>query len=321
MSGPSPRRYVCMTDLNNYFRKSDLLKGLTELERQQVRTNLGIMHYTGEGGQSVPVSITYANLYDLIQRNTLVVGARYIITDFQTIYSSNVLNVLNQKVTWGALINPSLIYNLVVIANTNSTLDSRAMILEHPEWVVEYDPTKQMLQDGVSTKGRITFLKDDNNNSAYYDFKNVKFRRTSAELLNTNLLITASYLDFYTFSDIVNTQVIDASNLETTRYNKMHEDCFNNVFLGDTYNNVIESGCVNNTFLRGCHDTTLKWNSVNNLFNENVCYTSGSIYNKIIPIGNTNFSTAITKTIHKVNEVTLISFLDPITYAYQIILL
>ena len=93
MAMSSSRRYICITDLNNYFKKSDLLGGLTELEKQQARTNLGIMNYTGEGGQSTPVSITYANLYDLIQRNTLVVGARYIITDFQTIYSSNVYNV------------------------------------------------------------------------------------------------------------------------------------------------------------------------------------------------------------------------------------
>ena len=95
----------------------------------------------------------------------------------------------------------------------------------------------------------------------------------------------------------------------------------NNVFIGDTFNNLFESGCVNNTFLRGCHDTTLKWNSVNNLFNENVCFTTGSVYNQTIPIGNTTFSMTITKTIQKVNEATLVSYLDPITYAYQIILL
>lgn len=314
-------RYACVSDLNNYFKKSDLLSGLTELEKNQLRTNIGIMNYTGEGGQSTPVSITYISLYDLVVRGTLVVGARYIITDFQSIYSSNVVNNLNQKVSWGASVNPSQIYSLVVIANTNSTLDPRAMILNHPTWIVEYDVTRQTLQDGVHTKGRITYLKDNNNNSAPYDFKNIKFRRTRSQLAGTNLEIVPEYLDFYTFSDLVNNQVIDVSNLDTTQYNEFREDCWNNVFIGDTYNMTLESGCQNNTFLRGCHDTTLKWNSVNNLFNENVCYTSGSIYNKTIEIGNTAFSTTITKTIQKVNEVTLVSFLDPITYAYQIIVL
>ena len=40
---------------------------------------------------------------------------------------------------------------------------------------------------------------------------------------------------------------------------------------------------------------------------------------KIFPIGETVLSTTISKTIHKVNEATIISFLDPITYAYQVI--
>ena len=314
-------RYACVSDLNNYFKKSDLLSGLTELEKNQLRTNIGILNYTGEGGQSTPVSLNYTNLYDLVVRQTLVVGARYIITDFKSIYSSNVNNNLNQKISWGENVNPSQTYSLVVIANTNSTLDKRAIILNHPNWVVEYDVMRETLQDGVTTKGKITYLKDDNNNSAYYDFKNIKFRRTRQQLSGTNLQITQEYLDFFTFSDLINGQVIDTSELDTTKYNKFNEDCWNNVFIGDTYNNTIESGCQNNTFLRGCHDTTIKWNSVNNMFNENVCYTTGSIYNKTIGIGNTAFSTAITKTIQKVNDVTLVSFLDPITYAYQIILL
>ena len=44
-----------------------------------------------------------------------------------------------------------------------------------------------------------------------------------------------------------------------------------------------------------------------------------SIYNKTILEGDTTLSTAISKTVHKVNEATIVSFLDPITYAYQII--
>lgn len=82
-------RYACMSDLNNYFKKADLLKGLSEAEKVQLRSNIGIMNYTGEGGQSTPVEITYSALYDLIFHSNLVVGARYVITDFQTIYTSN----------------------------------------------------------------------------------------------------------------------------------------------------------------------------------------------------------------------------------------
>ena len=282
------RRYACIHDLNNYFKKKDLLGGLTDLEQEQLRKNIGIIDYTGEGGQSKPLEVTYAVLNDNIGKKSLVTGARYVITDFQTIYSSNVTNSSGQKVTWGT-------------------------------WVIEYDPTKETLEDGVTTKGRITFMRDNHFNSAHYDFKNIKFRRTAEELDNTNLNLGAAYGDFYTFSDLTGGVITDSSELHNTKHNELKQGCTNNIFLGDTYDNVLEADCKGNTFLSGCHDTTLRWNSVNNMFNENVCYMEGSLYNKVFPIGDTSLSMTITKTIHKVNEATIISFLDPMTYAYQII--
>jgi hypothetical protein len=95
-------RYACLSDLNNYFTRvgtNALLAGLSEPEKAQLRTNIGILNYTGEGGQSSPVEITYNALYDLILHGTLVVGARYIITDFRSIYSSNVLNGSNKRIS------------------------------------------------------------------------------------------------------------------------------------------------------------------------------------------------------------------------------
>lgn len=311
----SKNRLACLTDLNDFFSKKDLLGGLTPIEQTKLRANIGVIDYTGEGGQSSPLQITYANLDNLIQSNILVVGARYQITDFQSIYTSNIGE------SWGASINPSTIYNLIVIANTNNTLDPRAFILGKPNWTVEYNATKETLSDGVTTKGKITYLKDQNGNSAYYDFKNIRSRRTQAQLSTTSFPTTAPYLDLYTFSDVNGTTVIENSDLNTTKYNTLNKDCWNNVFIGDTYNNIIEENCQGNTILKGFHDNILKWDSVNNLFNENICYLTGSIYNKTIDIGDTSLSTAITKTIHKVNDATIVSYLDPITYAYQIIVL
>lgn len=314
-------RWACLHDLNNYFKIKDLLGGLTEPEKAKVRENLGIVDQTGEGGQTSALNITYSALNDLITSNSLVVGARYIITDFRTIYPSNVLNTSSQKITWGDLVNPSPITQLIVIANTNNTLDQRVYLVGHPEWSVNYNVAQEVLEDGVKTKGKITYLKDSNGNSAYYDFKNIKFRRTSVDLENSNLDIQTSFIDLYTFSDILNGVVIDNSDYESTKYNILDEDCWDNVFLGDTYNNHIEAACKRNTFLRGCHDSTIKWNSVDNFFNENVCYLEGSIYNKTIPIGNTDLSMTITKTVQKVNDATIVSYLDPITYSYQIVIL
>ena len=299
-------RIACLSDLNNYFKKQELLSGLTKLEQDQLRKNIGVTDYTGEGGQTVPTEITYAALLTLINRSQLVTGARYIITDFRTIYSSNVINSSGKKISWGNTINPSNILRLVVTALTTNQLDPR-VVIENSTWIVEYDVTQKTLEDGVITRGEITYLEDDKGNSAFYDFKNKKFRRSDG--------------DYYTFSDITNGIITDSSTLFNTRFNRIRKGCDNNVFLGDTYYNIIEEDCQGNTFKKGCHDTVLGWSSVNNVFNENVCYMKGSLYNKTFLIGDTSLSTSISKTIHKVNEATIISFLDPITYSYQIIII
>lgn len=299
-------RYACITDLNKYFKKSDLLGGLTTLEQETLRKNIGVVDYTGEGGQITPKEVTYTVLSGYITNKTLVTGARYIITDFQTIYSSNTTNSSGKKITWGLTVNPSKTLRLIVVAMSTNRLDTRVFIDDSAkDWIIYYDVTSETLEDGVSTKGKITYLRDEKGNSAYYDFKNIKFHRSTG--------------DYYTFSDITNNIITDSTSLYNTYFNVLENGCYNNVFLGDTYNNLLKSGCTGNTFMKGCHDIILGWDSVDNIFNENVCYLNGSIYNKTILSGDTTLSTAISKTIHKVNEATIVSFLDPITYAYQII--
>lgn len=313
-------RYACISDLKSYFKKSDLLSGLTEFEKLELRTNIGIVDYTGEGGEIIPIEVTYIGLLDLITRGKLITGAKYIITDFQTIYKSNVGVV---KQTWGTAqsANPSPTYRLLVSGINVDKIDSRAYVLGK-NWQIEYDVTQETLEDGVKTKGKITWMKDSKGNSAFYDFKSIKFRRTREELSNTTVAINSAYIDLYTFSTIKPGEIVeDTSEYGLCEYNVFKENCWNNVFIGDTYNNIFEAECKNNTFIKGCYNSHFLWNTYNNLFHEPVAYTTGSIYNKISPIGNTNFSTTISKTIHKVNESTILSFLDPITYAYQVIIL
>lgn len=315
-------RYACMSDLKAYFKKSDLLSGLTEFEKRELKTNIGVIDYVGEAGEITPIEVTYAELLDRVNRKQVIVGGRYIIKDFQTIYKSNV-TVNGNKVTWGhdASQKPSPIYRLLVTGVNNDKLDSKAYILDK-DWEVHYNITQEILEDGIPTKGKITWLRDSNGNSAFYDFKSVRFRRTREELSNSTIPVNAPYLDLYTFSLIKAGDIVeDNSNNILCEYNTFKENCWNNVFIGNTYNNIFEAEFKQNTFIRGCYNSHFLWNTYNNMFHENVAYTSGSIYNKVSPIGNTNFSTSISKTIHKVNDATILSFLDPITYSYQIIIL
>lgn len=309
-------RYACTDDLSNYFKKADLLGGLTTLEQEQVRRNLGIQDIVDE--VEGYVETTYANLWDKITRAQLIPGVIYAITDYQTIYSSNILNNVGQRVTWGSTINPSQVWTLITTAISSNQLDRRISILGK-NWEVEYDVTRKLLEDGTQNKGTITYLADNNGNSAYYDFKNIKWR-CSRELLRKAGISTEYNMDLYTFSDIINGEVVDSSELHNTKYNIIKEGCENNIFIGDTYYNIIEPECRDNLFAKGAHDCIIKWNTTNNRFNEPVRYLTGSIYNKEFETGDTVLSTSITKTIHKVNEATIVSFLDPITYTYQVII-
>lgn len=311
-------RFACTDDLLNYFKKKDLLGGLTTSEQAQLRKNIGIIDYNGEGEQSHPIELTYAQFWDLYRSNSLVTGACYAITDFQTIYTSNVYNSGGQLVTWGGNVNPSQTWKIYLRAIAGNQIDNR-VIIDGKDWEVRYDPTRKLLEDGTPTKGQIIFLADNNGNRAFYDFKNIKWR-WSREKLTEAGISTIKDLDLYTFSEITGTEVSDSSELHNTKFNTIEEGCYDNIFIGDTYYNTIQPECYHNIFAKGCHDSTIKWNSTNNRFNEPVTYLTGTINNKQFETGDNVLSTAITKTIHKVNEATIVSFLDPITYSHQVVL-
>lgn len=311
-------RFACLKDLAGYFKKSELFSGLTTLEQEEARRNLGIIDVEGSGGEANPVEVTYAVIWDKIRSKSLVTGVTYAITDFQTIYTSNVLGNGGTYESWGLNINPSQTWTLLVTAISNEQLDRRITIAGK-QWEVEYDVKQEILPDGTRTKGKITYLADDNGNIAFYDFKNIRWRY-SATVLRAAGLQASIDMDLYTFSEVVNGEVHDSSELHNTKFNVLSEGCYNNIFFGDTYYNILEPECKNNIFAKGAHDCIIKWNTTGNRFNEPVCYLTGSIYNKEFETGDTVLSTAITKTIHKVNEATVVSFLDPITYTYQVII-
>ena len=298
-------RWACTDDLKNYFRIKDLLGGLTEPQKRQLRENIGVN--VSEGGQTAPTSLTYGTLNGLIAQGSLITGARYLITDFQTIYRNN------EGTVWGHAESdyPSLRYNLIVTAISNNKLDPRIVISEHPDWIVEYDPAPELLSSDVTTKGKITYLKDGNNNSAFYDFKNVRYMR-SYNGVNKAL---------YTFSSISDGVVSDYSNDDSVHDNQICENSYNNVFIGSTYYNRLDPNCYGNTFYKGCHDTSLHWESINNTFHEPVVQVRGTIANRNIPSGEDLLSDPCTKLIYNVDGNVLMVNFDKDTFAQQITLI
>lgn len=266
-------RWCCTDDLKNYFKRSDYFGDLNEAERNQILYNLGILSSQSEGGQIEPTEISYNELVTKIKASTLVTGARYIITDF---YAGK----------------------LLVIANSTNLLDTRAILLDRPDYFIQYD---------VNTN-KIIYMRDSNGNSAYYDFKNTKFTWNDKE--------------YYTFSYIDNGEIKDASELSTVHDNHLAEGCTENIFIGDTYYNTFDADCKGNIFESGCNNCHFIWETVNNDFKERVVNLSGNISNKTIDTGDYVMGSIITKTIHNTqNNEYVISYLDQITYVHQIIII
>ena len=215
-------RHVLFKDLKPYLKRTDYLNGFTSTEQAYIRRNIGAASaddIKALTGKSIPV--TYESLKDLIANNELVVGAIYLITDFQTIYSSNIKNVNNKFVTYGTTINPSKVYSIAAIAiSSNQLLSTVSIISDDPSsiyWSVQYDPTEETLDDGVKTKGKIIYLSDNNFNQACFDFKN--------KLVDFNNKL------YHTFSDV--------------NGNDNSDNCFNNNFCF-TNNSILVGNCSNN---------------------------------------------------------------------------
>ena len=156
-------RHVCFRDLNNYLKKNEYLSGYTPVEQDLIRKNIGaigeadLINYLTNGKC---IELTYDELQNLIKNKKLGIGQIYIITDFQTIYSSNVQISPGVYQTWGSTINPSKVFKIITLALTSDTLYTRVIIKsdQYPnstKWVVEYDYEQETLSDGEKTKGKI----------------------------------------------------------------------------------------------------------------------------------------------------------------------
>lgn len=239
-------RHVCLKDLEAYIRKDSYFAGLSKTEQEEIIKNLGII--TREDVYDIvrayiesAVPVTYKQINELIQHRELAPGHIYIITDFQTIYKSNTGD------TWGTGNHESKIFSIIVQALTDNTLNSDVKILseDFPNsllWEVRYDPTQEII-NSVRTKGRITYLKDEHGNSAYYDFKNIQYRISKEDLLKVGIE-TARDRDYYTFNDT-------AENVEIS------EGSTQNIFIKSAHNVKIGLGCKNNLFNSQIRNTTI----------------------------------------------------------------
>jgi len=151
------------------------------------------------------VEVTFSELLELINNEDLIVGAKYVIKDFQNEWEltteDDTQELSNEddtkddeELTDESESTPDPPVNtrpLVVTATTTSTLNPIAYYKDFPSWEIEYDVNYQEVfqlpgidEDGASVmedvmaKGRITKLTDEKGNSCNYDFKHLKFKIT-----------------------------------------------------------------------------------------------------------------------------------------------
>lgn len=258
------KRHIGVKDLENYLKKDDYLSGYSKSEQQEVRKNLGILE-KGDIAEIVKsylqqsTKITYEGLLELVNNKQLAVGNTYIISDFQTIYKSNTDEV------WGIDDNhPSKVYNIIVRAESESVLAKDVRILSDYYsksllWEVQYDITPKTF-DEIQTKGTITYLKDENGNSAYFDFKNIQYR-----INNT---------DYYTFNGSASNVTIKSGSTQNIFTNEAQ-----NVNIDfDCHNNFFDITIKNTNFTTGINKVVIN----NSLFSENCLKTVQSVSGKVI---------------------------------------
>lgn len=208
------------------------------------------------GGSFSFFEVTHAELLDLINTTSLVVGGYYLITDFQTIY--------DQPDYWleGAPKEPHELITktspvtepLLCIAVSINEISSEVYSTIYPKDVLQYDPLFQATEvKGTPAKGRIFYRKDDKNNVTGYDHRHVYFKR----YLN---LVTGSHIEYkdngnesaeqltFGFPQCSDNNLLSASQdlfFDFILPNNVFGFAFKQVFLGKCRNNFF-SYCLQN---------------------------------------------------------------------------
>lgn len=270
-------RHVCFKDLDNYFKKDTYFSDLSDEEKALVRKNLGIPEDNSDNLYNPTTIIgTYDYIKNLVDLSQLQLDYLYIINNFRSIYSiDNVVLGLDNV--------PSTEYYVILRPVSTNMFDSRVSLMAQStnatasgtRWQVEYSIYPKQMADGTMDRGQITYLKDENNNSAYYDFKNIKFKRTLEELnKGANTYTEDQYV--FTFDNAG----ADNSLTSNCKNNTLGKGAWNNVFFGLTQNNTLAADAHNNTFFKSCENNVFDYGTRNNYFINDVRQCKGTVHDK-----------------------------------------
>lgn len=307
-------RHVCYKDLENYVKRDQYFADFNPEEIALIQKNLGIdTTDKDDENKYAPTLIIgdYNSIYQEVVLSKLKVGYIYVIRDFRSVYLDR-----DGKIC-GLDYMPSQEYWLFLTPNSSNTFDKRVKLYQPTgtilsscaNWIVEYDITPTVLDNMTTSRGTITYLKDANNNTAYYDFKNIKFKKTLSELSKGPTTYEFdTYL--YTFDNGGN----DSS--ETfCKNNHLEKGANRNVFLGNTQNVTLAADCHDNIFFRNCENCVFDYGTYGNFFQDNVVRCKGTVHEKQLgSITSSNYP----KQFDVLNDKEVMVYLDSQTQTYQI---
>ena len=304
-------RHVCYKDLKNYIERDKYFSDFTKEEIELIQKNLGIVNNQDQSYNPTVIIGTYDEIYNQASISNLKIGYKYVSKDFRSIYSDEDGNICGTD-----NFMPSKEYTMFLTPSSTSTFDKRVQIVNgdlsmaNPiNWIVEYDIRKKIFSNGTTNKGTITYLKDTNNNSAYYDFKNIKFKKR-LEDLNKGATTYNEDTYLYTFDNGGN----DASN-SICKNNHLEYGAYRNVFLGNTQNVTLSADCHDNIFFKNCENCNFDYGTYNNYFKDNVIRCSGSVHEKELDsITSNNYP----KRFDILEDREVMVYLDPHTQTYQL---
>ena len=202
--------------------------------------------------------VTHSELLQLKEESKLVPSRIYLITDYWPIYKDP-----TTKVVKGTTLT-SATYYIVIQAITEKELDPRVIMLPANEqadqdcstWEVKYDITSVQVDPEVYNKGNITYLKDNKNNSAYFDFKNITFDFTKEEQ------------ELYGVKPSEYAIPWNARNVTIEESPGLYR-----IFIKSGSNIIIKPLCRNIVALRSVVSTEFKYQCSNIIINTTVCNT------------------------------------------------
>lgn len=235
------------------------------------------VRYEGELGENVQEAldalsahnVTYEELVGMVRRESLVVGAKYRITDYVTTVGSNEYQSIKKP------------FDIIVEAETSKTLSSNAKAVpsdrdtdnyfqycDLSKWELKYDINNDVGKYAWADpngKGVIYYMKDDRENECPYDFKNIKVKPLSES--NYYFTFTLNNTD-YSISDtkgcynniIKERRAFDTGCLHIPSIVIIAKgenpifNCIENTFGYDCDNIVIKEGAARNTFGSECYD-------------------------------------------------------------------